>query len=175
MTAEREKKLRTTQRRMLRWMLRSFWRGGKDADLESEDGETTMSTLEGEAPEDDDQDETWQESWAEWMHRTTALVEDQLATVTPDDWVHAQRRRKWRLLGHVARRDDGRWSTAVLTWSPAGGRRKVGRPKKRFIDDVETFLKDTSEEPKSLWFCMAQERDDWKSLEEDFVLNSGHL
>ena len=53
-----------------------------------------------------------------------------------EDWVTKSRMMKWSWAGHVARRTDGRWSTAVLEWKPIGGKRNVGRPIKRWGDDL---------------------------------------
>ena len=38
--------------------------------------------------------------------------------------------------GHLARRGDGRWSKAVTEWRPRTGKRSVGRPMARQINDI---------------------------------------
>ncbi|CAG9135919.1 unnamed protein product [Plutella xylostella] len=43
---------------------------------------------------------------------------------------------KWRWAGHLARREDGRWTKAVSEWWPREGRRLVGRPPTRWSDDI---------------------------------------
>ncbi len=40
-----------------------------------------------------------QESWIDWIKRCTHLAETHLHKAALDDWVGAQRRRKWRLAG----------------------------------------------------------------------------
>ena len=39
---------------------------------------------------------------------------------------------KWTWAGHVARRTDGRWTTAVTEWTPRTGKRSQDRPYKRW-------------------------------------------
>ncbi|CAH2228318.1 jg3885 [Pararge aegeria aegeria] len=43
---------------------------------------------------------------------------------------------KWQWAGHIARRTDGRWGLKVLEWRPRTGKRSVGRPPTRWIDDI---------------------------------------
>ena len=88
------------------------------------------------------------------------------------DWVTEQRSRKWSWAGHVARRNDGRWTQAVLDWRPQG-QRKQGRPAKRWEDDVQTFCKDVASDMgcnsgEATWRELAQDRDSWKLWGERF-------
>ena len=92
-----------------------------------------------------------------------------LHKVSPGDWVTAQRRRKWRLTGHTARRTDGRWSTAVLTWSPQQGHRQRGHPKKRWTHDFDAFFMEHQGLPKGTWTVVAQNRALWRSFEDAFI------
>ena len=46
-------------------------------------------------------------------------------------------KRRWKWAGHVARREDGRWTEAVTVWWPREmGRRRRGGQKKRWKDDL---------------------------------------
>ena len=74
-----------------------------------------------EEPSQNDGDEF--ECWAEWLKRTTFLVEDICSQMELEDWVAAQRKRKWQFAGHVSRRDDGRWNTQTLDYGKDGSRR----------------------------------------------------
>ena len=47
---------------------------------------------------------------------------------------------KWRWAGHVARMTDNRWTIRSTEWTPRDGRRSVGRPFKRWMDDIASFL-----------------------------------
>ena len=50
-------------------------------------------------------------------------------------WVQSQQKRKATLLQKTLGSTDGRWSKAVLNWTP-GGCRAQGRPLKRWTDGV---------------------------------------
>ena len=112
---------------MLRWMFGArYWQTPVRTDAGSSDSEDYPEPENTDADEDD-----MEESWVEWMKRTTGALKEDI-----DEWVAAQRRRKWRWAGHTARRDDGRWSTKILDWLPENGRRKVGHPVKKWTDDL---------------------------------------
>ena len=158
--------LRTAQRRMLRWMLRSHWKNvesSSSSDDSSERSETTDEETE------ENEHNTEEESFVDWIQRCTHVVEEQLAFCKIDDWVVAQRKRKWRLAGHSARRTDGRWSEAVLGWIPQGGSRSRGHPERRWLDSLNNFFLEKGGLPKGLWQNAAQDRKTWHDLEEDFV------
>ncbi|CAH2248822.1 jg7540 [Pararge aegeria aegeria] len=44
---------------------------------------------------------------------------------------------KWQWAEHIARRADGLWGPKVLEWRPRTGKRSVGRPPTRWIDDIK--------------------------------------
>ncbi|KAI5716778.1 hypothetical protein M8J76_012324 [Diaphorina citri] len=71
--------------------------------------------------------------------------------------------RMWELkcnwIGHVLRRNDDRWTKEILSWKPEGGKRRRGRPRKRW--DAE-FRELGGEE----WWRIAENRDRWKELRE---------
>ena len=160
MTAARERALRMTQRRMLRWMFGArYWH----TPVQSDEGSCTDSEDYPEPENMDEEEDDLKETWVEWMKRTTGLLEEQLKRADIDEWVAAQRRRKWRWAGHTARRCDGRWSTKILDWVPENGRRKVGHPVKRWTDALSWAL------DGDMWFFIAHNRDEWQRREEDFV------
>ena len=80
--------------------------------------------------------------------------------------------KKVSLAGHVSRRLDGKWSKAVLTWQPVGARCK-GRPLMRWCDAINRLIDDMSATlGKHIdWMKMAQDRDAWKTLEQQFVFS----
>ena len=144
MTLEREARLRTAQRRMSR---KIFGGGRKAARDEEEAGEKI------------------EETWIEWVKRTTREAEGAGRKANVVDWVEEQRRRKWRWAGHVARRADLRWSKAMLDWEPVAGERRWGRPITRWEDSLVRFAKSQGVD----WRQCAQDRERWSSLEEEFA------
>ena len=83
---------------MLRWMFGArYWQKPARTDDGSSDSEDYPEPENTDAEEDD-----MKESWVEWMKRTTGALEKQLKKADIDEWVTAQRRRKWRWAGHTA-------------------------------------------------------------------------
>ena len=108
------------------------------------------------------------ETWVEWLKRTTGIVEKQLKAAGLDDWVVSQRKRKWAFAGHVARREDGRWSQKVLQWEPLDGYRSRGHPIKRWGDAIDDFFKPL-DVGRHGWITIAQDRNGWASLAKEFA------
>ena len=161
LTAEMERRIQSTQRRMLRWML-----GAGRRKHEPEQPEIEVELKPEEVSEET---EMGHEPWLEWIIRTTGIVEAHLGRIGLDDWVTAVRRKKWRWAGHLARRDDGRWATKLLTWRPAHGHRNIGRPCRRWCDELDAFFEEEAGFEKGAWLHVAQDRATWESLEAQFV------
>jgi hypothetical protein len=51
------------------------------------------------------------------------------------DIAHRISMRKWQWAGHISRRTN-RWGKRILEWRPHLGKRSVGRPQARWIDDL---------------------------------------
>jgi hypothetical protein len=143
MTSDRARKLRSTQRRMLRLVCQT-WR---------------MDSCDGDA-----------ETWVEWIQRATHKAEEIMTKVGVESWVTMQKRKKWRWAGHVARMSDDRWTVKSLLWSPENGERRVGRPKRRWTDAIDDFCHDFDVESGS-WVLLGQSWDEWQRFEDAFANN----
>ena len=115
------------------------------------------------------EEKTETETWVEWIRRCTHIVEHHLKQASIDDWVVAQRRRKWRFAGHTARRDDNRFSEAVLGWEPPFSHRGRGHPSRRWTDDLDAFFYHLLGTPRWIWKAAALDREEWHRHEEEFV------
>ncbi|KAI8425563.1 hypothetical protein MSG28_011388 [Choristoneura fumiferana] len=71
---------------------------------------------------------------------------------------------KWRWAGHLARITDRRWTKRVTEWMGPRGKRKKGRPKDRWADEIQKIAGND-------WIRQAQNRKAWKQLEEAFTQN----
>ena len=60
-------------------------------------------------------------------------------------------KQKWRWAGHVVRQRDGCRTKEVTDWYPRGGRRRRGRQKTRWMDDIASLAGNN-------WISAAQER-----------------
>ena len=70
---------------------------------------------------------------------------------------------KWKWAGHVARRDDNRWTHRATFWQDTTFKRGRGRPKQRWVDDIQKFAGRD-------WKETAQSRGVWASMGEAFAL-----
>ena len=139
----------------------------KDGTAGSTSSVASSTSTSSSSDEEEDAEEQGEdtESWTEWIRRATTLAADAARKAGIVDWVEEQRRRKWRWAGHVARREDGRWSRRLLDWEPLGGRRSWGRPVIRWEDTLCQFAKTKGE----TWTTAAKDKNKWGSWEDDFV------
>ena len=78
------------------------------------------------------------------------------------DIVEEVAKMKWRWAGHVARYDDNRWTRRILEWRPRETVRSVGRPQKRWEDDIRVVA-------GKQWMRLARDRERWKQLGETYI------
>lgn len=71
------------------------------------------------------------------------------------------RKLKWRWAGHIARAHDEKWTKIITIWKGPLGRRRQGRPRTRWGDELKKVNKD--------WLEKAQDRKEWNRLEEAFT------
>ena len=109
LTAEMNKALQSTQRRMLRLVISpSSHRNGRECTLEA---------------------------WVQWIRSTTHQVEEIMRKLKIRSWVQQAHDRKVGFATVTYLRDDARWSKRLLSWMPIGCRR-IGRPCRRWYDDA---------------------------------------
>ena len=172
LTAERERKIRSAQRRMLRAMVgqgrQLVPKNHTDEDSESEEWELHSSEDEEEA-EDSAKEEMEIEPWHQWVQRVTKLALKEMQKAGVSDWVCAVRRQIWRLAGHIARREDDRWSTAMLDWQPVDGRRPHRRPTKRWEEDIIKVFQAEAAGDRQAWRLVAPCRSTWHKYEDKFA------
>ena len=70
--------------------------------------------------------------------------------------------RRMRWVGHVARLGEERGVYRVLVGKPEG-RRPLGRPRRRWADNIRTGLQEVGCEYMD-WIGLAQDRDRWRTL-----------
>ena len=85
------------------------------------------------------------EPWSDWISRVTREAEDRLQHCGISDWVTKYKRRKWTWCYRLATMDHTRWAHVVAGWQPdlfdAQRARQPGRPKTRWQDDIDAFLR----------------------------------
>jgi len=70
--------------------------------------------------------------------------------------------RRMRWVGHVARMSKERGVYRVLVGKPEG-KRPMGRPRRRWVDNVRTDLQEVGCEYMD-WIVLALDRDRWRTL-----------
>lgn len=75
---------------------------------------------------------------------------------------------KWQWAGHISRYTDRRWTIQVTGWKGPQGKRKVGRPNKRWADDI-------SKKAGKDWLNRGKDRELWKKMEEAFTQEGVHI
>ncbi|CAE8585881.1 unnamed protein product [Polarella glacialis] len=169
MTADRERALQTAQRQMMRKMVGT----GRKRVLVQEvfdglqnDGSSVSSAeiVSQATPADFELEE-----YVVWVQRLTDTANREFKKLGIDDWLHDQRRRKWRWAGHTARRTDGRWSHLLLEWSPVVGNRRVGHPDQRWEDCIDHVMQNCYGMCKGDWVLLAQDRSTWNQYEPSYV------
>jgi endonuclease/exonuclease/phosphatase family metal-dependent hydrolase len=68
---------------------------------------------------------------------------------------------KWDWAGHVCRMPSELWAKTATEWQPDNSKRRRGRPRRRWRDEIDSFLKD--------WPEAARDRDAWKRRGEAFA------
>ncbi|CAF4951997.1 unnamed protein product [Pieris macdunnoughi] len=106
-----------------------------------------------------------------WQSRGIRVNQDRLTHLRfADDIVlfaetnalHYALKQKWQWAGHIARYTDNRWTLKTTVWKGPRGRRRRGRPKKRWIEEIEAV-------EGNEWRKRAIDRVSWKKLEEAFT------
>ena len=102
-------------------------------------------------------------------------------------WDVTQRKMKWRLAMRIATSLNERWLIKAAEWNPELSsiyrtNRSIGRPRKRWEDDINEFRKQKEEETENQtesrnqinknWINTAKDRGRWTLLEENYTTNS---
>ena len=115
LTSSLERGLKTTWRRMLRFVFGIHRR----RNISNSDSE---------------------ETWVDYVRRAAHAIEAKAVALGMEGWHHMYRRRKWRFAGRVVRQTGNRWSTRAVHWVPCNGHgRRPGRPFIRWSDDIANY------------------------------------
>ena len=112
------------------------------------------------------------------IRRCTHEAEKQMTALGIEDWVTIQRRRKWRFAARVMA-DSHKWGLKALLWDPlldtrSQAKRRQGRPKMRWTDDINAFITDSRSDNDDTYaaplYSLSSEM--WKQHEEQYVYRS---
>ena len=164
MLQEGRRRLQSSQRRMLRWMVgvgRHFRKKDSDTDSDTEEPSDANESTENSM-----------EPFTDWIQRVTHIAESQMQKAGLKDWATLHTQRKWDWAGRLARFTDERLSQKILLWIPENGQRSVGSPHKRWTDDIGKICHQVdSVNCNSIldWYVLAQDVETWERLQEHYV------
>lgn len=136
--------------------------------------EVTSSQGSACADEDDDQEVDFLESWPKFLKRTARWTESQLKEAGQSEWLDIWKRRQWAWAGKLATRDAEKWSATATLWQPLlhssqpRGRPRA-RPRKRWEQDIVSFLVQEAPGNHDRWYLQAQDQRRWSELADKFV------
>ena len=123
----------------------------------------------------------------EFIKRSTIEAMEKMETEKIRCWKLTQRKMTWRLAMRIATSQKDRWLIKAAEWNPKLSskyrtNRSRGRPRKRWEDEINEFLKQIDDETENLtessnhinknWINTAKERGRWTLLEENYTKNS---
>ena len=129
---------------------------------ESGDGQstTTQDDVDSEVSFEDDADDEIdttlieEEDWIEYIKRSTEDAMAKMAHAKMGCWNRTHKKMKWKLAQRIATSPSERWLKKTVEWSPDLSsryktNRAIGRPRKRWEDDINDFLKQVLEEKEN--------------------------
>ena len=127
----------------------------RSTDDESGDGlnTTTHNDVDSEVSfEDDADEEIEEEDWMEYIKRSTDDALDKMESAKVRCWNKTQKM-TWKLALRIATSPSDRWLRKAVDWKPElssryGTNRAIGRPRKRWEDDINEFFKQEFEDTK---------------------------
>ena len=107
------------------------------------------------------------EPWVEWVKRATREAESKMEELQLDRWTTSQKRAKWSWAHRTQQLSNDKWTKIVAKWEPeqtANCSRSQGRPRLRWADDIQSFLKEKGFHDS--WYNFSG---DWLNFDNEFV------
>ena len=89
---------------------------------------------------------------AQWIQKKKNKVRDIMETIS---------KLKWNWAGHVVRRIDYCWTTCIMFWMSWKHTRNRGRPRIKWRDDLDSFIKRCH--------CVTENLDQWRSKRKVYI------
>ena len=114
------------------------------------------------------------ESWQDFLKRTTRWTEEQLKAAGQKEWLATWRTRQWAWAGKLFTKDETKWSAIATRWQPllhtrSQKGRQQGRPRKRWDQDIENYLKSKYPDKDDDWKVQANYEKQWQEDSDHFV------
>ena len=128
-----------------------------------------------------------EEDWIEYIKRSTKRCHRKDGKCEDSMLEQDSQKMKWKLALRIATSPSERWFKKSAEWNPELSskyrtNRAIGRPRKRWEDDINEFLKLVEDETENLtesssqinktWINTAKDRGRWALLEEKYTMTS---
>ena len=128
-----------------------------------------------------------QEDWIEYIQRSIYEAMEKMENAKIRCWNKTHKRMKWRLALRIANLPSERWLVKAADWNPEFSSKyktngAIGRPRRRWEDDINEFLKlEKNEVENSIegdnkynksWIKAAKDSGRWTLLENDCTMNA---
>ena len=162
---------------------------------ESEDGQSSNThndqdsdvSFENDTDEEINTTEIDEEDWIEYVKRSTDDAIEKMDNAKIRCWNKTHKQMIWRLALRIAASPSERWLMKASEWNPKLSskyrtNRAIGRPRKRWEDDINEFLKlvederenfiESSTQINKTWINTAKDRGRWTLLEDKYTMTS---
>ena len=163
---DQQRRLKTTQRKMLRLILNARRReiSGSSSSSQSSSSESASTQI----------DSIVLEPWPEFLRRTARWAEEQLEKANLKDWLAQWKIRKWRWAGRLMTTDAHKWSAAATLWNPGKHSsrpcgHKQARPRRRWDQEIAEYWRAALPGSDRAWHDLARDTSLWKHHCENFA------
>ena len=118
------------------------------------------------------------ESWLDWIRRTTHSSRQLANQAGVRDWVSAHAKKKWLWAGHVSRRPASTWLWRVSSWRDAewstmcredGGPRLLRPSRRRWMKWEDSLRRFSSSHLGNNWMSLSADRTAWSAEADAFA------
>ena len=111
-------------------------------------------TFDEDSEKDIDTIEIEEEDWIDYIKRSTADALDKMEHAKIRCWNRTHKKMKWKLALRIATSPSERWLKKAAEWNPELSsryrtNRAIGRPRKRWEDDINDFLRQNLDEKEN--------------------------
>ena len=144
------------------------------------------TSFESDTDDEIDTTEIEEEDWIEHIKRSTDEAIDEMEDAKIRCWIKTHKRMKWRMALRIASLPNKRWMVKAEWKLELSSRyktiRAIGRPRRRWEDDINEFLKlketeteNSTESGNKSWIKAAKDRGRWFLLEKDYTRTAEDL
>ena len=102
-------------------------------------------------------------AYTSWIQETSKVAKKELEKHGVTNWVHGQRSRQFGIAGHVMRKQDGRWSKALIQFEE-GKNTTQGRPLINWDHDIRSWFHKRYSNDHRPWQDIAMNPNEWTAL-----------